>query len=130
VKVAPDFEKVIGALQTKQAKILAAKADDIKTNALAEAFAFAMVNSSEAERVARELEALSQASLFQNQVPAFQAAPSVYAQRAFLQTFARATAGARKYVLLTTNTHDVLTFDLQEKIRADLYDLTVPAPKK
>jgi membrane protease subunit HflK len=130
VKVAPDYEKVIGALQTKQAKILAAKADDIKTNALAEALSVAMVNGSEAERVSRELGAQSQAALFQNQVPAFQAAPMVYAQRSFLQTFVRATAGARKYVVLTTNTQDVLTFDLQEKIRQDLFDLNVPAPKK
>ena len=61
----------------------------------------------------------------------FRAAPSVYAQRAYLETFARATANARKYVLLTTNTHDVLTFDLQDKIRADiLSDIAVPQPKK
>jgi modulator of FtsH protease HflK len=130
VKVAPDYEKVIGALQTKQAKILAARADDIKTNALAEALSVALVNGAEAQKVAREMGALSQAALFQNQVPAFQAAPAVYAQRSFLQTFTRATAGARKYVLLTTNTQDVLTFDLQEKIRQDLFDLSVPAAKK
>jgi len=130
VKVAPDYEKVIGALQTKQARILAAKADDIKTNALAEALSVAMVNGSEAERVSHVLRAQSQAALFQNQVPAFQAAPTVYAQRSFLQTFTRATTGARKYVVLTTNTQDVLTFDLQEKIRQDLFDLNVPAPKK
>ena len=66
--------------------------------------------------VAREIGALAQAALFTNQIPAFAAAPSVYAQRAYLQTFARATANARKYVLLTTNTHDVLTFDLQDSI--------------
>ena len=45
-------------------------------------------------------------------------------------SFAKATANARKYVLLTTNTHDVLTFDLQEKIREDILNLNVPPPKK
>ncbi len=35
VKVAPEYEKVVAAIQTKQAKILAARADDIRTNALA-----------------------------------------------------------------------------------------------
>jgi hypothetical protein len=53
----------------------------------------------------------------------------VYAERAYLQTFARATANARKYVLLTTNTHDVLTFDLQESVANSLLNLSVPAPK-
>ena len=39
---------------------------------------------------------------------------------------AKATANARKYILLTTNTHDVLQFDLQTKIREDLLeDVTV-----
>src|SRR5205823_9957372 len=33
VKVAPDYEKVVGATQTKQAKILAARADEVRTNA-------------------------------------------------------------------------------------------------
>jgi regulator of protease activity HflC (stomatin/prohibitin superfamily) len=130
VKVAADYEKVVGALQTKQAKILAAKADEVRTNALAGAQAVTLVNRAEADRVEREIRALAQAALFTNQIPAFDAAPSVYAERAFLQTFARATANARKYVLLTTNTHDVLTFDLQESIARDLLNLNVPSPKK
>jgi hypothetical protein len=37
-----------------------------------------------------------------------EAAPSVYKQRAYFQAFADATANARKYVLLVTNTQDVL----------------------
>jgi len=130
VKVAPDYEKVVAALQTKQARILAARADDIKTNALAEAQATSILNKANADRQAREVGALAQAALFTNQIPAFQAAPSVYSERAYLQTFVRSTANARKYVLLTTNTHDVLTFDLQDKVRADiLSDISVPPPK-
>jgi len=127
VKVAPDYEKVVGAVHTKQAKILAAQADAIRTNALADAQAVTILNLANSDRAAREIRALSQAALFTNQIPAFQAAPSVYAQRAYLQTFARATTTARKYVLLTTNTHNVLTFDLQEKIREDILS-AVPAP--
>jgi membrane protease subunit HflK len=129
VKVGPDYEKVIGAINTKEAKILAAKADEIRTNALSQAQATVLVNRAEAERTARTIGAVAQAGLFTNQIPAFQAAPAVYAQRAYLQTFVRSTAQARKYVLLTTNTHDVLTFDLQEKIREDLLNLST-TPKK
>src|ERR1017187_3954366 len=129
VKVAPDYEKVIAAVQTKQAKILAARADDIRTNALAGAQAVSILNRASAERTSREIGALAQAALFTNQIPAFETAPSVYMERAYLQTFAHATASARKYLLLTTNTQDVLTFDLQESLAQSLLNLSVPAPK-
>jgi regulator of protease activity HflC (stomatin/prohibitin superfamily) len=129
VKVAPDYEKVIAAAQTKKAKILAARADDIRTNALAGAQATSILNKANAERTSREIGAVAQAALFTNQIPAFESAPSVYAERAYLQTFARATANARKFLLLTTNTHDVLTFDLQESLAQSLLNLKVPPPK-
>jgi regulator of protease activity HflC (stomatin/prohibitin superfamily) len=131
VKVAPDYEKVIGAIHGKAAKILAARADEIKTNALAEAKATNVINVASANRTRIESDALAQAALFTNQIPAYRAAPSVYVQRAYLQALSGSTAGARKYVLLTTNTHDVLQFDLQEKIRADiLTDVGVQPTKK
>ena len=130
VKVAPDYEKVVGALQTKQAKILAARADDIKTNALARAQATNLLNQASSDRVSRETDAYAQAALFTNQMPAYAAAPSIYMERAQLQTFARATANARKYVLLTTNTDDVFVVDLQDKIRADLLGELNATPSK
>ena len=64
--------------------------------------------------------------MFTNQIPAFEAAPSVYRQRAYFQSFAAATANARKYILLVTNTDDVVIFDLEDKIREDLLNLNVP----
>ncbi len=127
VKVAPDYEKVVGAQQIKRAKILAAMADEIRTNALAGAEAVTTVNRAKAERTAREIGALAKAALFTNQIPAFRAAPAVYAQRAYLETFARATANSRKYILLSTNTEDVITFDLQDSVAQDLLKLRVPA---
>ena len=130
VKVAADYEKVVGAGQTKLADILAARADDIKTNALAMAAATNIIDVAEGNRTKTEIRAFAKAALFTNQIPAFEAAPSIYLERAYLQTFARATANARKYVLLTTNTHDVLQFDLQDKIRQDLLEDITVTPKK
>lgn len=131
VKVAEDYEKVVSAEQTRQAKVLAAKADEIRTNALAAAQAITLVNNAQAEAFSRGKDARARAGLFTNQIPAFAAAPTVYAQRSYLQAFGRATANARKYVMLATNTHDVITFDLQESIARDiLKDVKVPAPKK
>ena len=126
VTVAPDFQKVVGAAQTKQAKMLMAQAEAISTNAWAGAAAFKAIASAEAERERAEVNAGARATLFTNQIPAFAAAPSVYVTRAYLQAFAKATAPARKYVIATTNTHDVIQFDLQDKFSKDLLDVTVP----
>jgi len=130
VKVAPDYEKVIAALESKQAKILEAKAYEIRTNALAEAEAVSLVNQASADSITRQVTAQAGAALFTNQIPAFEAAPSVYAERKYLETFAQATAPARKYLLLMTNTHNVATFDLQDKIPYDILNLTPPSAKK
>ena len=125
-KVASDYENVVGAEQSKQAVILAAQADDIQTNALARASATNVINVADGNATKTAVQAFAKAALFTNQIPAFNAAPSVYLERSYLQTFARATANSRKYVLLTTNTHDVFQFDLQDKIRQDLLeDVTI-----
>jgi modulator of FtsH protease HflK len=129
VKVAPDYEKVVGAQQTKLADILAAQAEDIRTNALAKAAATNVIDLAEADSTKTEINAWARAAAFTNRIPAYEAAPSIYTEREYLQTFVRATANARKYILLTTNTHDVLQFDLQTKIREDLLDVTVNGKK-
>ncbi len=124
--VAGDYENVIGAEQTKLATILAAQAYAISNVTLAGAQAFTTTNLADATRLQLEVSRFAQAALFTNQIPAFEAAPSVYKQRVYFQTFADATRNARKYVLLVTNTEDVLIFDLEDKIREDLLNLNVP----
>jgi regulator of protease activity HflC (stomatin/prohibitin superfamily) len=126
VSIAPDFQKVVGAKQTQQSKILTAQAEAVATNALADATSFKAIANAEAERERAQVNAGARAGLFTNQIPAFQAAPSVYANRAYLQAFVKATAPARKYVITSTNMHDVVQFDLQDKISTDLLNATVP----
>ena len=123
--VAGDYEKVVGAEQTKLAKILDAQAQAIRTNALAGARAFTTTNVADATRQRLAISAFARGALFTNQLPAFAAAPSVYQQRAYFQAFAESTANARKYVLLVTNTTDVMIFNLEDKIREDLLNLNV-----
>jgi regulator of protease activity HflC (stomatin/prohibitin superfamily) len=132
VKVAPEYEKVIGATHTRRAKILAAMADQIKTNALSEAQATNLINLAESYRIRREIDARARAALFTNQLPAFAAAPGVYAERMYLDMLTRSVTNSRKFILLATNVHDVFQLDLQDKIRAELMDAAgnLPAPKK
>jgi membrane protease subunit HflK len=124
-EVAATYEKVVGAEQTKLAKILDAEAGAIRLGAISDAESFTITNVADARRVQLVTSKLAQAALFTNQIPAFQAAPSVYRQRLYFQNFADATRNARKYVLLVTNTQDVIVFDLQDKIRDDLLNLSI-----
>lgn len=133
VKVAPEYQKVVSARHQKAAAILAAKADGIRTNALANAQAFTLTNAAEAARISLELTATARAAAFTNQIPAYQAAPAVYLQRAYLQAFAQATAKASKYLLLATNTSEVIQWDLQRRIGDEYMQQVagaIAAPKK
>ncbi|MGH7941825.1 MAG: SPFH domain-containing protein [Limisphaerales bacterium] len=121
--VAAAYEKVVAAEQSKLAAILTAQADAIETNALSLAEAFSTTNMAAANRWQLEKSWYARAALFTNQIPAFEAAPSVYKQRAYYTMFADATKNSRKYILLVTNTRDVIVFDLQDKIRADLMNV-------
>ena len=85
--------------------------------------AFTTTNMAAAHSLQLESSWYARAALFTNQIPAFEAAPSVYKQRAYYTMFADATKNSRKYILLVTNTQDVLVFDLQDKIRADLMNV-------
>ncbi len=125
-QVAATYEKVVGALQTHIASNLLAHAEAIMTNSLADAVAFTTNSAAEALRVQLDTSAFASAALFTNQLPAFDAAPSIYKQRVYFQTFPLATANARKYILLVTNTQNVLVYELEDKIREDLINLGVP----
>ena len=128
--VAADFEAVNAAAQTVQAKILKAQGETNWVILLAQAEALEKVRAADGAALRRVTGATAQAARFTNQIAAYTAAPDVYPQRLYLQTVARATAGARKYIVAPTNTHDVIQLDLQDKLRADLLDINVEPPKK
>ena len=130
VKVAAAYEAVVGARQKREANILAAQAHAVRTNALAGAEATVRKRQADAVRQRLEASTLARAALFTNQIPAFQASPSVYSTRAYLQALARGGDAARKVILVTTNTEDVILLDLEEKISPDLLGgISMPKPK-
>ena len=129
VAVAEHYEKVVGARQQAEARVLSALAYQIRTNALAQATAYRRVQEAQAEKLRLERAALARAAAFTNQIPAYAASPGVYGMRAYLQTLARSAGDARKYVLASTNTDDVLQFNLEDKLRLDLLDVAPPPTK-
>jgi membrane protease subunit HflK len=128
-KVAAAYEQVISAGQEMIAKTNLASAAAISETLMSRALAIATNQVAEANKTQVVSAALAKAALFTNQIPPFEAAPAIYKERAYLQAFADATRNVRKYVLLVTNTEDVMIFDLKDPIRNDLMGLTVPNDK-
>ena len=129
VKVAAAYEAVVGAEQKRLATILDAQTFAVRTNALARADAVKRRREAEADRKRLESSAVARAALFTNQLAAYQASPSVYPQQAYLQVLERSAASTRKIILAATNTEDIVILNLEDKIRPDLYDLPLSAPK-
>ncbi|MEO5803040.1 MAG: protease modulator HflK [Verrucomicrobiota bacterium] len=129
VKVAEEFQKVVGAMQEKEARILNAEGYRARLLPTAEAEAQKKIRDAEIYRLNTVATAVARGAQFTNQITAFTAAPTVYPQRLYLETFARASRSARKYIIAPTNTQDVIQLNLEEKIRPDLLDVTVPPPK-
>jgi membrane protease subunit HflK len=130
VSVAGAYQKVVGARQAAEAKVNTARAYAATTNALAGSIARRTVLQAEAEATRAKSLAFARAASFTNQIPAYRAAPEIYTTRAYLQTLARQGGNVRKYVLATTNTDDVIQFDLTEKYERSLLDVQIPQTKK
>jgi len=132
-KVAAIFEKVVGAAETKESKILDAHAYEFTTNALAGAAASNCVWTAEADEHGVITNAAARANLFTNQALAYAAAPGVngvYEQRARLDALVTDSRQARKYIIATTNTPDIIIYNLEDKIRRDMLIDELPAPSK
>jgi membrane protease subunit HflK len=132
-KLAEQFEKVIGAAEEREAKILTAKGNAIATNNWATGESFKRVNIAQAEKHGNITNAAARALLFTNQALAYSAAPGfkgVYEQQAYLAALIENSAEARKYIIATTNTPNIPIFNLEDKIRQDLIDkLSAPTSK-
>lgn len=128
-KVAPDYEKYVSINHTTNATIRNALAVATLTRTVAEIQARRIVAAANSERQRVETNAVAQAQLFTNQLPAYLASPSVYGQRAYLDAVAGIVANTRTYLLLGTNTHNIAILNLEDKIRPDLLDqISLPSP--
>ena len=130
VQVAEAYEAVIGATQERETEILTAQAYQAERVPVAHAEAAKKVREAEAARVLRITAACAQGGQFTNQVRAFEASPLVYTRRAYLDTIVRGVGASRKIVLSTAGTGQNFWLDLEDKLRPDLLDVTVPTTNK
>ncbi len=120
IQVAGAYEKVIGAEQEREAKILAAQGSAFEMLPSAQASSTRLQNDAKSYAVLKTQDAEGRAERFGNQLAAYKAAPGVFKARNYYEALANSLSPARKYVVLATNTHDVVIYDLEEKIRPDL----------
>ncbi|MFN0066522.1 MAG: protease modulator HflK [Limisphaerales bacterium] len=131
VKVAKDFNAVVAAYQEKEAAIQRARAYAITNVALTRAEATNRLHRAESHRTRVVAATRAQAARFTNQVTAWRQAPEVFAQREYLARLAAGAAGARKVVLTTTNTPQVIQLNLEDKLGVNLGDdVEVPAGRR
>jgi len=123
------YEDVNKAIQERETTILQAKSEAADSVPAAKAEAASLISMAEGYRMERTAEASSVAARFTNQITAFKAAPNVFAKRTHLNSVAQSTRGARKYIIAVTNTTDVVTFNLEDKIHQDLLDVDVEVPE-
>jgi len=75
----------------------------------------------------------ARAMLFTNQALAYAAAAGVngvYEQRAKLEALVDGSRQTRKYIIVTTNTPDIIIYNLEDKVRQDLLDRLPPPSAK
>jgi regulator of protease activity HflC (stomatin/prohibitin superfamily) len=129
-KVAKKFEEVVGAAETRESKILQAQAYAVTTNAWANGESFKRLQTANADEHSAITNSAARAMLFTNQQLAYAAAPGnngVYEQHSYLSTLVENSGDSRKYIIATTNTPNIIIFNLEDKIRKDLID-QLPAP--
>ncbi|MBI3192521.1 MAG: hypothetical protein HYZ36_07645, partial [Pedosphaera parvula] len=128
ISVGEAYEGVISAMQMKETRILAAQGDSAAKVPMAEARAVQKVSEAQSYRARKLADAAATAARFTNQITAFTASPRVFAQRLYLDTLGRAISSTRKYIIVPTNTHDVVNLNLEDKVRVDLLDVPMPPP--
>jgi len=126
--VAQSFEQVVGAMQQKQTNILAAQAYEARRIPAASAEATNLVTQARSDQLLKVTTAAAEATRFTNQLAAFRASPTVYPQRTYLEAMVSALPGVKKYVLVATNTQDVVVLNLEETVRPDLLTGTILPP--
>jgi regulator of protease activity HflC (stomatin/prohibitin superfamily) len=132
-KVAGVFEEIVGAAETRESRVLDARAHATVTNSTALGQSYRLLEQAEAIKHGSITNAVAQAELFTNQELAWAAAPGyqgVYEQQAYLDALVESSANARKYVIATTNAPNIPIFDLQDKIRLDILNqMSAPTNK-
>jgi len=132
VEVAAEFEKVVSALQDKQAAILKSQGEASEVLAQAEATRSVLRAEAQAYQFERATVAQAEANRFAQQLTAYKEGGSIYLVREYLSVLDELLPGRRKYVVDSDDIDSwVYEFNLQEKLEPDLLrDMKVPTSEQ
>ncbi len=121
--VAEAFQSVVAALEEKEAVILAAEAHAISVVPLAEAEAQRTVWEAEAFRTNRVESASAEADHFEKRLLASAMSPQVFRLETYLTSLQKSLKNSRKYIVDSDASREVITFNFEEKLTPDSFDL-------
>ena len=122
VPVAGAFEEVIGAVQEKEATILAEEAYAADLLPVAKAEATKRLSEAEAARKERVEAAKAAAAQFQHQIKALNVSPDVFRNRKYFEMLGNSLTNIRKYVIVPKSVGETYIMNLEDKIAYDLLD--------
>ncbi len=128
VQVAGAFEEVIGAIQEKEAVILAAEAYAAEVIPVAKAEAAKLISEAIAYRTKRVEGARAAAEKFKHQIAALGTAPEVFKNRKYFEVVGEALNDVRKYVIVPDSVDETFIMNLEDKIAYDLLDARPEGP--
>ena len=132
VEVAAEFEKVVSALQDKQAAILKSQGEASVILAQAKATQSVLRSEAQAYQYERATVSEAEANRFTQQLLAYKEGGSIYLVREYLSVLDELLPGRRKYVVDSDDIDSwIYEFDLKEKLQPDLFqDIKIPTSEQ
>ena len=129
-QVAEAFESVIGALEQKEANILAAHAAAGRTATLAAANSTKATLDATGYRAQRTEISTAEAQRFLILAQTASKSPRVFRTNLYLGVLADALADTRKYIVPASAANEVIQINFEEKLRPELFDLGTEKKEK
>jgi regulator of protease activity HflC (stomatin/prohibitin superfamily) len=123
IKVAPEFEKVVAALQEKQAKVHSALGEQQGILAMVKGETDGLIATAKADAFEKSALARADAERYQQQVTAFQEGGQIYLWREYLSVLDDYLPDLRKKLIVTSSVENwVHELDLTDTVEASLFE--------
>lgn len=121
-EVAPAFQDVLCALEQKEVSVLDAEAYRIRTAESAKVAAMDIRNAAGSYKYDRVTVASAEAERFKRQLSAYDAMPSMFKLRSYLDFLEADCKDIRKYIVPASMPYQIYEINMEEKARLDLLD--------
>jgi len=131
IAVAPYFQKVVGAMEKKEAKILTAEAYSNRELTLADYTASTIKVEADTYKIVRAWESEARGEEFKKKLEAYRENPLIFKYRYYLKSLDNALAAPKKYIVISPDSdRDVIIMDMQKGSLPDIFPLGLEAEKE